>query len=89
MDGRFTMIPDELSARTDLSCSAKLLYCHIRRHEQGNVGVCIASNKRLAHDIGESPSTVERGLSSLEAAGLITRITHGKTRTITTKDWTI
>jgi Helix-turn-helix domain len=79
----FANTPIEVSAMTDLSSGAKLLFGVINGLDQASLGCCIASNEELARRTGKSVSWTRRLLSELEDARLITRtIAHGRRQKI-------
>ena len=83
----FISIPRKILKDKGLTPAAKLLYGEIRALEQGQVGLCEASTDKLAYDTGLNRRTVERAISQLEAAGVVTRKRYGRRKVLTTSEW--
>lgn len=64
----------KLLARAKVSPAAKLLYSYLMDYTGGRQGSVLLSNKKLALEVGVSPSTVRRNLHLLQHIGLL-RIT--------------
>lgn len=72
-DFKFSMLPDALSRRTDLSQGSKVLFALILSFSRGSGGACWLTNESLAERTGLCSEQVRRLLRRLELAGLIRR----------------
>ncbi|WP_079913960.1 helix-turn-helix domain-containing protein [Paenibacillus sp. 32352] len=64
----------QLLAKAKVSPAAKLLYSYLMDRAGGRHGCVLLSVKKLAFEVGLSPSTVRRNLHLLQRIGLL-RIT--------------
>jgi hypothetical protein len=73
VDFKFSMLPDEIARRPDLSQGAKNLFALILSFSRLKGGACWLSNESLAERTGLCEKQVKRLLVSLEGLGLIRR----------------
>jgi biotin operon repressor len=80
----FTMIPNLVFNRTDLSSNAKLTYMGFLFHSWQK-GSCFPGQQRLAEELGLSIATIRRATRELQARGLlrVTQRGQGKTNIYT------
>lgn len=81
MSKRFSMVPDEVASRVDLTPLAKLLYglllSRLKRRESDRPGV-----RKLAKRLGAHPDSCRRALWQLHSAGLIVVTVRGRGRSV-------
>lgn len=69
-----------------VGCTAAMVLLAIRSHADNADGTSWPSNKRLAEMVGKREATIKSALSTLEAAGLLTREGAGPARRLLTHD---
>lgn len=81
MGKRFSMVPDEVASRVDLTPLAKLLYglllSRLKRRESDRPGV-----RKLAQRLAVHPDSCRRALWQLHSAGLIVVTVRGRGRSV-------
>jgi hypothetical protein len=82
VDFKFSMLPDEIARRPDLSQGGKNLFALILSFSRLKGGACWLGNESLAERTGLCEKQVKRLLASMEGLGLIRRELTGRRREI-------
>ncbi len=77
--GTFSLAPDAVLRRKDISPAAKLVYVLLLRH-QGKHATAWPAQATLAEETGLTERTVRSAIKALEAAGLIETLSKGSAR---------
>ncbi len=78
---QFSMIPDHIASRTDLTSTAKLAYARIRKRV-GKNGSAWPGTRRIARDIGVSKSRAAQAVHELAERGLLEIENRGNGRSL-------
>jgi hypothetical protein len=79
--GGYTLIPNFILYRSDISAYAKLIYATILSYAWGNNRKAFPGQERLANDCGLGIATVKRHIRELTTSHCMTIIRRGQGRT--------